>query len=107
MSKKTVTEGANNPFALGGTSPPSKVVANHIKALNSSVPGTTNLNALFENKIGEELLTKEGLAEKLKYSVSYINKLVKQSKIPYLKNGRCIRFLYSEVLAALKKESTS
>ena len=106
MSKKPVTEGANNPFALGGTSPPSKIAANQSKALNLSTPRTTYLSSLFENKIGEDLLTKEELAEKLKYSVSYINKLIKYNKIPYLKNGRSVRFLYSEVLAALKQEST-
>lgn len=107
MSSKTITEGANNPFALGGTSPPSKMATNHSKTLNSGTPRTTNLTSIFDRQIGENLLTKKMLAEKLCYSISNINKLMKQNKIPYLKNGKSVRFLYSDVLAALQKGSTA
>ena len=107
MSNKAIVNGARNPLALGGNLPSIKILTNRSNILNSDAVGTTKQVKVFENKIGEELITKKELAEKLKYSVSYLNKLVQQSKIPYLKNGKCIRFLYSEVLAALKKESTA
>ena len=66
----------------------------------------TNLisNEVFENKI-DEVHTKQTLAQKLKFSVSYINKLMRQRKIPYLKNGRSVRFILSEVMAALQQGS--
>ena len=64
-----------------------------------------NDNQFIENRIGEDLLTKEMLAEKLNFSVSNINKLMKQKKIPYFKNGRSVRFIYSAVVAALQKGS--
>lgn len=105
MNKKTVTEGANNPFALGGTSPPPPTVSNQTNDLKFNISGTTNLLKIFENTIGENLLTKTELSEKLKFSVSYINKLMKQNKIPFFKNGRSVRFKYSDVVAALKKGS--
>ncbi len=57
-----------------------------------------------ENKI-DGLLTKKILADKLKYSVSYINKLMRQCKIPYLKIGKSVRFKFGDVMAALEKES--
>lgn len=60
--------------------------------------GISNIeNKFSENKIGEDLLTKHELAQKLKYSVSYINKLIKQRKIPFLKNGRSVRFIYTHI----------
>ena len=59
---------------------------------------------LFENQI--EFETKETLSKKLKYSISYINKLMKQKKIPFLKNGRSVRFILSCVVAALQKGSS-
>lgn len=64
-----------------------------------------NLIQFCDKRIEENLLTKERLAEKLNFSVSYINKLMKQGKVPYLKNGKSVRFIYSEVVAALTKGS--
>ncbi len=52
-----------------------------------------------------ELETKKSLAQKLKYSISYINKLMRQRKIPYLKNGKSVRFILSEVMTALQEGS--
>jgi len=104
MNKKSVTQSPLNPFTLGGTSPP-----NHNDCLNRSKSQGSDINSkkICENKIDEELLTKEGLAEKLKFSVSYINKLMRLGKIKAtIKTGKSVRFQYSEVLAALKREST-
>ncbi len=58
-----------------------------------------------ENIIGEDLLTKTMLARRLNFSVSYINKLMKQKKIPYIKGPKSVRFKYSDVVAALQKGS--
>lgn len=66
-----------------------------------------NSTAFFDRKIEEDLLTKPMLAAKLNYSVSFINKLMSQNKIPYLKNGRSVRFKYSDVVAALTKGSAA
>lgn len=74
-----------------------------IKFDNEANSGTQ----VFENKIGEDLLTKKMLAERTHYSVSYIDKLMKHGKIPYLKNGRSVRFIYCDVVAALKKASAA
>ncbi len=60
---------------------------------------------LFENKIDQNLETKNTLAEKLKYSISNINKLMKLRKIPYLKIGKSVRFRFYDVMAALEQES--
>lgn len=66
---------------------------------------TTAAAQLFENKIDQNLETKNTLAEKLKYSISNINKLMKLRKIPYLKIGKSVRFKFNEVMAALEQES--
>jgi excisionase family DNA binding protein len=84
-----------------------KIDEKNAKVLSLTHSKATNVNSIFDNQIGENLLTKKMLAEKLCYSVSNINKLMRQNKIPFLKNGKSVRFLYSEVLAALKKESTA
>ena len=72
----------------------------------STLSNMTQPSQLFESLIVSELETKSTLAEKLKYSVSYINKLMKQRKIPFLKNGKAVRFKFSEVVAALEQGST-
>lgn len=53
----------------------------------------------------ENLICKRELAQKLSLSVSYINKLMKQNKINYIKIGRAVRFKFSEVVAALQRSS--
>ena len=75
------------------------------KSLITSNPACNNDSPIFERRIEESLLTKNLLAEKVNFSVSYINKLMKHGKIPYLKNGRSVRFKYSDVVAALEKGS--
>ena len=80
---------------------------NEFKTLCNAKTNNNNVIQLFDRQIGENLLTKEILAEKLCYSVSNINKLMKQEKIPYFKNGRSVRFKYSDVVAALKKGSAA
>lgn len=63
----------------------------------------TLCNATLTNGV---LLTKRELSCLLKYSVSYINKLMRYGKIPFLKVGKSVRFILSEVVAALKKGSS-
>jgi excisionase family DNA binding protein len=70
------------------------------KVLPKISEAVNNTAEFFEN-----LDDKKSLAMKTKYSVSYIDQMMKKRKIPYLKNGRSVRFIYSEVMAALKKES--
>lgn len=77
------------------------------KPLISIVSTSKNVKSIFENKTDENLLTKEMLAEKLSFSVSYINKLMKQRKIPAVKTGRSVRFKYSDVVAALERNSAA
>lgn len=64
-----------------------------------------NLSALFfDNQTGlERLLTKKQLGEVLALSQSFINELMSEGKIPYLKIGRAVRFKVSEVMAWLQK----
>lgn len=59
---------------------------------------------LFEKKIDAPvLITKKQLAHKLSISVSYVDKLKAQQKIPFVGIGRCIRFKFDEVIAALNR----
>ena len=77
-----------------------------MKGLSKPIGSPTNNPVeIFENQI--EFETKESLSKKLKYSISYINKLMKQKKIPFLKNGRSVRFILSCVVAALQKGSSA
>lgn len=69
----------------------------NIKSENLINPDSS---VLFEN-----LISKKTLAQKLECSVSYVNKLMKQKIIPYIKAGRAVRFKYSEVVATLQKRS--
>lgn len=59
----------------------------------------------FDSRKDEDLLTKCELAEKLKFSVSNVDKLMKYRKIPTIKVGKSVRFKYSDVVAALQKGS--
>ncbi len=56
----------------------------------------------FENRIGENFLTKKQLAEKLAISVSYVNKMLYLG-LPCFRIGRSVRFVESEVMAYLKR----
>ncbi len=79
---------------------------NHLP--KSHLKTNTLSQQIFEiQKEAQELETKETLAKRLKFSVSYINKLMKQKKIPWLKIGRTVRFIFSEVIAALQNGSTA
>lgn len=60
---------------------------------------------LFENL--EEWITKRELSLKLRFSISYINKLMRNKWIPYKKINRSVRFKYSEVIASLEKRSAT
>lgn len=107
MNKKPVTECANNPFALGGTSPPSKTSINQSNDLCSSIKVTKNLTSkeIFENQI-EQLLTISELATKLQCSKSYIKKLRAKGVItPNISMTRFVRYKLSDVLVALQKRS--
>jgi excisionase family DNA binding protein len=53
----------------------------------------------------ENLCTKKQLAEKLSFSVSYVNKLMTQG-LPRITSGRAVRFRYSEVMQWLEQRST-
>lgn len=59
-------------------------------------------NQFFENKI-ERFLSKKQIAEILSISVSFVNKLMAEEGLPYLKLGNCVRFRTSEVMAFLEK----
>lgn len=72
--------------------------------ISQKVKSAVKKMQVFENKI-DELETKQTLAQKLKYSVSYIDKLMRNRKIPSLKNGRSVRFILNDVVAALQKGS--
>lgn len=73
------------------------------KHLNAPLDSSNIAAPIFENKIGENLLTKEMLADILKISVSYVDKLKIQKKIPFIQIGRCIRFNFVDVMAALNR----
>lgn len=66
-------------------------------------PPTTNHSQLFI----ENFIDKRKLAEMLSLSPSSINKLMAESKIPFKKIGRSVRFRFSEVVAALERNSTA
>ena len=83
-----------------------KMVIKGRKFFNSKILPRITHPAKSDGEFFENLDDKKSLATKTKYSVSYINQLMKKQKIPFLKNGRSVRFIYSEVMAALKKEST-
>lgn len=78
-----------------------------IRNLKNQKTSTNDHNQLFEMQIAEDFLTKAMLAEKLCCSRSYVNKLMRQRKIPFLKIGRSVRFKYSDVVAALQKGSAA
>ena len=60
----------------------------------------------FENSTGlERLLTKKQLGEVLALSQSFINELMSEGRMPYMKIGRAVRFRVSEVMAWLQKRS--
>ena len=50
-------------------------------------------------------ITKDDLAKILCISVSYINKLISEGKIPYKKFGRSVRFSVSEIEVWLQNRS--
>lgn len=52
----------------------------------------------FENLIG-----KKQLAEKLSFSLSYIDKLMAQDGLPHFKIGRAVRYRFSEVVTFLER----
>lgn len=81
----------------------SSIKAAHILIVKNNIGGQNMINQLDETD--DALLTKPLLAAKLKYSVSYINKLMRQLKIPYLKIGKSVRFKLNDVMAALERES--
>jgi excisionase family DNA binding protein len=57
---------------------------------------------LFDNQ--EELLTYEECAQRLKISVSGLQKLVYRRELPFMKFGQQgVRFYWSEVVATLRK----
>jgi len=58
---------------------------------------------LFDNHIGEKLLTLRELASRLRMTESGVYKLVYRNKIPALKVGRLLRFKWEDVLAKLRR----
>lgn len=72
--------------------------------LQETDSNNNNLFQLFEKKIDAPvLITKKQLAKTLNISDGYVDKLKAQKKIPYVKIGRCIRFNFDEVMAALNR----
>lgn len=70
-------------------------------------PGTSASKVeIFDNRItvAEKFLTADEVAEALSVSGAAIRKWRMQSRIPYHKLGRSLRFRASEVVAALKGE---
>ncbi len=51
----------------------------------------------------ESLFDKEKLAVKLNLSVSFINKLMRNEGLPYVKLGKAVRFRVSETLSWLQQ----
>lgn len=51
----------------------------------------------------ENCLTKEQLAKRLNVSVSFINKMMANHGLPYMKLGRAVRFKLSEIVAFLER----
>ena len=58
-----------------------------------------NSTLIFEN-----FITKNELAFRMKFSISYIEKLMAKG-IPFYKEGRMVRFRYSEVVAWFERRS--
>ena len=56
---------------------------------------------LIENKI-DKYLTKKHLAEALSISIGFVNKLMSEEGLPYVKLGKSVRFRTGEVMAFLK-----
>jgi len=57
---------------------------------------------MFREEENTEILNVEELALLLKCSPSFIHKLKREYKIPYLKLGNSLRFVKQDVLRALK-----
>jgi len=53
----------------------------------------------------EEILRKQELSKKLDISISTINNYMRDDKIPYIKMGKSVFFIWNEVVDALKKNS--
>ena len=51
----------------------------------------------------ERLVTKKELGEVLALSQSFINELMSDGGLPYIKIGRAVRFRVSEIMAWLQK----
>ena len=51
----------------------------------------------------EELLTKKGIAPRLKLSVRSVDDWMREGRLPYLKCGKSVRFRWSDVVAHLEK----
>lgn len=57
------------------------------------------------DSIFEKFLTKKQLCQKLGVSLAFIDKLMANGEIPYLKIGKAVRFQQEKVLAWLQKRS--
>lgn len=57
---------------------------------------------MFRESESTEILTVEELSLLLKCSPSFIHKLKREYKIPYLKLGNSLRFVKQDVLGAIK-----
>lgn len=58
---------------------------------------------MFVETYFESFFDKEKLAAKLNLSVSFINKLMRNEGLPYVKLGKSVRFRVSETLSWLQK----
>jgi excisionase family DNA binding protein len=58
-------------------------------------------------RIFENFLTKNALAEALSVSTSFIDKLMSKGGLPYYKLGRAVRFRLSEVASFLDRRRSS
>lgn len=51
-----------------------------------------------------ELITKEGVKDRLNISLGKIDKMMRMNEIPYYKIGKSVRFDIDEVLEKIKKD---
>jgi excisionase family DNA binding protein len=66
----------------------------------------TSADATTGKPFFEKLVKKTELAELTGYSVSFIDKMMRKG-LPKVKVGRSVRFQFSDVVAWLKRRSTS
>lgn len=78
---------------------------NHLSQTTAS--DTKSGQPFIEKQIAEQWITKKELGIRLRFSESYINKLMKKGWIGYQKIGRSVRFIFSDVVADLKRRNTT